>query len=166
MNAAPDLKLVEADAPAVCGAETTRGTPCQNPPTQRGRCWIGSHQDRKPQPDLDLPKPPLHLGELGREYWCYHTERLHEAKALGLADLTVVEKASEIAELLRRCWTHVQEHGPSVKGENGFEKTNPALSKYNSLMPDYRQLTKQIDDWVRRGEKASESTREGSWTDW
>lgn len=158
---APHLTVVDAQGPDVCGAQTRGGDPCQNPPTSGGRCWIESHRQDVAETSEEAPDPPDHLGEIGRHYWRYHVSRCEKVGVLDLVDLTVLEKAAEVAEIIRRCWEHVKEHGPTVPDKNNSTKTNPALSKYNSLMPDYRQLTKQIDGWVTQGEREkSESVRE------
>lgn len=150
---APHLTVLDADGPDICGAQTRSGGPCRNPAGDGGRCWIEAHRSDVPDSPDDAPDPPEHLGELGRHYWRYHISRCAEAGVLDIVDLTVIEKAAEVAEIIRHCWSHVQEHGPTVPDKNSSTKTNPALSKYNSLMPDYRQLTKQIDGWVSQGER-------------
>lgn len=149
---APHLKVIDSDSPAICGAKTRRGGPCRNPAGEGGRCWLPSHQDRERVEREGLPEPPEHIGELGREYWRYHVGRCMDAGVLEIVDMTVIEKAAEVSEIMRKCWSHVQKHGPTVPDKNTSTKTNPALSKYNSLMPDYRQLTKQIDGWVAKGD--------------
>lgn len=163
---APHLAVVDGDGPDICGARTRRGGPCRNPATEGGRCWIPAHQDAPSPEDEDTPDPPGHLGQIGRDYWTYHVGRCSLAGVLDIVDMTVIEKAAEVAEIIRRCWDHVQEHGPSVPDKNGSEKTNPALSKYNSLMPDYRQLTKQIDGWVAQGDQGRPDDGGGGWSDW
>lgn len=162
----PHLTVIDADDPGICGAETADGHPCRNAAGPDGRCHLPGHKDHSAA-DGDLPAPPDHLGTLGRQYWHYHIGRCNRAGVLEIVDLTVIEKASEIAELLRRCWLDVQERGPSVPDKNSSTKTNPALSKYNSLMPDYRQLCKQIDGWVQRGGRDQPADAgESPWSEW
>lgn len=160
---APHLQIVDGGDPDRCGAPTADGSPCENPPTSHGRCWIGAHRPDV-DPDTEIPDPPAHLGEYGRSYWNYHVNRCAESSVLGIVDRTVVEKAAEVAQILRMCWDDIKENGPSVEDRNGGKKTNPSLAKYNSLMSDYRQLTKQIDGWVAQGE--SDGGDDGDGWEW
>lgn len=74
-----------------CGAETTTGSPCQNPAGDNGRCWVPGHN---PDDDEENPhgRPPA-IDEENREA-VYGAARLgmkikHQAAAAGVSPDTL-----------------------------------------------------------------------------
>lgn len=146
------LELVDLGPEGLCGAETADGTPCQRPAGDDGTCWEPTHRPGGSRP-AHLPEPPIHLGEVGQECWWHHVERLWAYGVLERADTTVVEKASELYEMARLMQADIRENGSRVQGRDGTRKKNPALSKYSDFTAQYRQHAKQIDRWIKLGER-------------
>lgn len=133
----PDLKLVPDGPEGLCGASTADGSPCERP-TSGGRCW--QHAD-----DTDeLPEPPDHLGDDGRDCWYHHVRECRELGVLGKVDLTVLEKACEVYEFGREAHRAVKKYGMLVPGRSNSMKKNPASGKHLDYSKEYRQYAKEI----------------------
>ncbi|MFW6012378.1 MAG: P27 family phage terminase small subunit [bacterium] len=162
--AKPKLQLVKDERENSdvlrCGAPTLDDSPCRRR-TGGGRCW--QHAEEEPEATDDLPPPPDHLGEQGRENWYHHMADLDRAGGMDQIDLTLIEKAAEAYEAGRVAWRAVQKFGPVVKGRSGEVKKNPAVAKHLEYLREYRQYMKEIARLKAAAGPVSEPEGLGEW---
>ncbi len=99
---------------------------------------------KEPQPKVEIPSCPKHLG---REARCEWKRIARELKALGL--LSKIDRAGLAAYCVSwGRWVEAEdklrEHGTIVKSPNGFAVQSPFLSVANQAM---RQMTKLLAEF-------------------
>ncbi len=95
----------------------------------------------EPKPDqIEAPKPPAHLGQVGRAKWLDLAPRLAKIGLLTENDLEALALLCESFGEKAACEATLQEHGEYTVLENGYIAAHPAIARLDRAIKRIRQL--------------------------
>lgn len=96
---------------------------------------------KEPKPEqITAPKPPTHLGQIGRAKWSDLAPRLAKIGLLTENDLEALTLLCESFEEKSNCETILREQGEYSVLENGYIAAHPAIARLDRAIKRIRQL--------------------------